>query len=226
MAANALVPSAAIPMANNVRFSFQGSVTALPNLPAYASMTTVESLIVTANTIGPSGNNITVAANDGTDVDPPTISVDGVDITLTLTTDDRGASITTVGELIDLINNDPDASALVTAASIRPENIQFSFRATNLEGGRDLSTGTIDGDILVQASNEDPRDELFNEGWVDMPNSSVAVTASSDDLAATVVITPSLTGLAVQWVRVIFRPSVGGSDTGLLSGPMSIMGVQ
>lgn len=94
---------------------------------------------LTANTLGASGNNITITlADPGALASPLGIAVVGNDITISLETDGSGAIVSTAADVVNLINNTAASSALTTA-SLNPGNdgtgIVEAVSQTNLSGG-------------------------------------------------------------------------------------------
>ncbi|MBW2061043.1 MAG: flagellar hook-associated protein FlgL [Deltaproteobacteria bacterium] len=87
----------------------------------FASLTTSladanDDLRLTAQNAGESGNDIRIRYVDpGASGQSLTIAVDGNDITVNLATDGTGAITTTATQVMNAINGDPEASALVSA---------------------------------------------------------------------------------------------------------------
>ena len=99
-------------------------------------------ITLTADTAGLAGNQISIAL-----VDPAAnsatlaVAVSGNAITVTLATDASGVITSTAGDVIDAINGDGDASALVTAADLTGSDGTGLAKATGvsrfLAGGAD-----------------------------------------------------------------------------------------
>jgi len=102
----------------------------------------------TAMESGVAGNAITVTIVVAGNSTPLSVAVSGTDITVNAATDGTGNPISTADEVVDAVNADADASALLLA-STSDSGIVAAVAQTNLEGGVDAQD-TLD----VNAINE------------------------------------------------------------------------
>lgn len=121
---------------------------------------TLEGVTFTAKEEGEAGNGIQIVFEDPeTDEAELSISVSGNIITVSLATDDSGAITSTAVDIADAINNDTDASALVTATGTGTDAV--STGSATLAGGAD--SGGISGiDVTSQTAANDAIDIIQN----------------------------------------------------------------
>lgn len=78
-------------------------------------------------------------------------------------------------------------------------------------------TGSPGGTVKLQASNDSPSVEGFPTNWSDVPNSSLAISASGVTLI-------NVTDAYYNWVRVVYTNSAG-SPTGTCTITVNAKGV-
>ena len=143
--------------------------TAFDQGPAVASLATSAAdpygnILYTAKAAGADGNSITVAHTAGGSLD---VSVAGTDITVTYV-----VGTTTEQDVIDAVNADADASALVYASPIRygasganeeADNLVAAMSATPLAGGVDpgvqFTVSPLGKKLLIAWLTKETRDE-------------------------------------------------------------------
>jgi hypothetical protein len=108
--------------------------------------TTTAGVVYTANRGGDEGNNIRVAHVEGTGNNAPlSVDVIGSDITVTLATDGTGTANSTANAVIAAVNNDPEASALVTASPLSTgAGVAAEAALAALSGGADASVSDFE----------------------------------------------------------------------------------
>lgn len=131
-----------------VRSSVIGLIGTAPEaMSAIAAFTTVgrasnaTEILFTAQSAGFAGNTLTIAMvlGDGANANAG-VSVDGQAITITMATDGDGAAASTAAEVVNLVNADNGASALVAAeltAGHDGSGISRAIFQTGLTGGAD-----------------------------------------------------------------------------------------
>lgn len=116
---------------------------------------------VTALEPGTAGNDITVTL-----VDPPgndatlDVTVVGTAITVSLATDGASAITSQADQVVDAINADTDAKALVSASAAvgdsNGDGVVTAFAATALTGGAEVKVSSVETTTVI-ADPEDPK---------------------------------------------------------------------
>jgi len=107
-----------------------------------------DEIVWTAVEPGAAGNSITVAIVIAGNDTPLSVAVSGTDITVNAATDGAGTCISTADEVVEAVNADTDASALLVAAT-SDTGIASAVTQTALEGGVDAQDT-----LQVRAVNE------------------------------------------------------------------------
>lgn len=117
---------------------------------AYATLTTAltgtnNDLKFTAVNRGVGGNDITVAYVVSGASTPLSVDVTGTDIVVNVETDGSSAAVSTADEVMDAVNGDAAAAALVSAALASGNDgtgVVTALAETPLAGGTDWTIGT------------------------------------------------------------------------------------
>lgn len=116
-------------------------------------------IVVTADTAGAGGNDVTIALVDPNDNDQTlAVTETSGDIVVDLATDGDGEITSTVGDVIDAVNGDQDSAALVTLSlgdGADPDAVVEPVTETNLEGGVDAGSGPVVGRALSDGDDGD-----------------------------------------------------------------------
>jgi flagellin len=140
----------------------------------------LEGVTFTAVTAGAGGNNIKVVFEDpGSGDQTLTVSVSGNTITVTLGTDNEGTITSTVADIVDAINNNSAANALVTASGSGTDAVGTGN--LTLSGGTDASGGASGNIDSLKVDNVDEIDEsdlagLTNPGVLTQAGADAAIT--------------------------------------------------
>jgi len=132
-------------------------VVSLATGPAVAASATIGEVVYTAKAAGVQGNNITVAHVTSGNYTRPSVTVANNVITVALGTTSAGVANSPSGAIRDLVNNDPAASALVTAAVATSDvTLAAAASATHLASGAAGGAITTTCTQLVAAVNAHP----------------------------------------------------------------------
>ena len=151
---------------------------------AVAATGTLQGISFEAKTPGAAGNNIEIEFVAGSDNDPISVSVSDSKITVTLGAGDQSGN-NTVENVVDVINNNSDASALVTASGTGTDSVGTGN--TTLTGGADadpdagsgvnIDTLRVDVDAVA---DEAAAEALVNQGVLTQAGADAAITNIND----------------------------------------------
>ncbi len=151
---------------------------------AVAATGTLEGISFEAKTPGAAGNNIEIEFVAGSDNDPISVSVSDSKITVTLGAGTEAGN-NTVENVVNEINNDSSAAALVTASGTGTDSV--STGNTTLAGGADadpdagsgvnIDTLRVDVDAVA---DEAAAEALVNQGVLTQAGADAAITNIND----------------------------------------------
>lgn len=151
---------------------------------AVAATGTLEGISFEAKTPGAAGNTIEIEFVAGSDDDPISVSVSDSKITVTLGAGTEAGN-NTVENVVNEINNDSSASALVTASGTGTDSV--STGNTTLAGGADadpdagsgvnIDTLRVDVDAVA---DEAAAEALVNQGVLTQAGADAAITNIND----------------------------------------------
>jgi len=154
---------------------------------AVAATATVGGLTFTAKTAGSAGNSIKIIIANTTDTDdvPNKIATDGNTITITIGKTGGSLNTLTNSDLETLIENDTDASALVSVAIESGQgSAAVSTGTVNLTGGSDPTTTGTPGVFEFTATNLKAGQAYFIDGKE--LTLTLAADATADDVASAI----------------------------------------
>jgi flagellin len=166
-----------------------GDVTLEGTVPAVAAEATAQEITFTAVTAGAAGNGIIIKFEAGENSDT-SVTVEGTTITVKLGIETQGENSgkikATTAEVVNAINDDEDANALVVASGGNDTTTAAETGEDNitLSGGADetLVTVTLDtisnlkvDDTEIDSVTEDTLDKLSNEGVLTQDGANKAI---------------------------------------------------
>jgi len=131
----------------------------------------------TAMESGVAGDSITVAIVVSGNSTPLSVAVSGTDITVNAATDGTGNPISTADEVVDAVNADADASALLLA-STSDSGVVAAVTQTNLEGGVDAQD-TLDVSAINEGTWGDGLTVAVTDGTLN-PNTEFNLTVKDN----------------------------------------------
>jgi flagellin len=165
-----------------------GDVTLEGTVPAVAAEATSQGITFRAVTAGEAGNDITIkfVAAEGANQSTSVAVANGNEITVTLGTDGDSAVNATTAGVVDAINANDDAKALVvasggdtTVAAVTAEDIVLSGGADETLGDTVTTLDTISNlkvdDTVIDSVTEDALDTLDNEGVLTQDGANKAI---------------------------------------------------
>ena len=151
---------------------------------AVAATGTLQGISFEAKTPGAAGNTIQIEFVAGSENNPISVSVSDSKITVTLGAGDQSGN-NTVENVVDVINNNSDASALVTASGTGTDSVGTGN--TTLTGGADadpdagsgvnIDTLRVDVDAVA---DEAAAEALVNQGVLTQAGADAAITNIND----------------------------------------------
>lgn len=146
--------------------------------------TTTSGIIYTANVAGKGGNSISIKLVDPGQAGELGVVVTGTDIVVNL--EYEGSALTSTAlEVVEAINADKDASALITAAPLTTgEGVAAAATKTSLAGGADIAVANYAEGVLlydVDVTNGPREGSMVIWGFIDLakvdPVDSTVMTA-------------------------------------------------
>lgn len=167
------------------------SIQYVDSIAAVAASLVVQDLTYTAQDAGADGNDISITYVDPMGNDQPiAVSVVGTDIEVSLATGPGGAITSTAQDVLEAIEADMDASALVSVVvSGTAGDLQTAAALDNLENGADEQTTTAGSEVVSVDGNAIL--VLIEDGASTAENILDAIEAS---MAASALVSVELTG--------------------------------
>lgn len=143
--------------------------------------------VVTAKGEGTGGNSIKLKLTDPSAASQSlSVSVSSKKITVSLATDDQSAITSTGADVVEAINGDEDAAALVTAALVGDgSGVVEAMVETALSGGKNSTSGaTAEGVLMndVDVTYGERPGAMIIHGFIDV--NKIPHAPSADDIAA------------------------------------------